>query len=166
MKIYHGSTVEVSKPTIISSEKGRDFGEGFYTTPIKEQAERWAKRKQLIEKKFGDDGAKAIVSVYEYDGKVDKLKTKDFPEASEEWLDMVLACRGKVDYKHGLDIVSGKIADDSVGETVTFVMQGIMRKEDALKRLKFQKINSQIAFCTAKALKHISFEKSYEVKVK
>ncbi len=55
------------------------------------------------------------------------------------------------------------IPNDNVGETVSYVMQGIMRKEDALERLKFEKINNQIAFCSDKALKEISFVRSYKL---
>ena len=43
-----------------------------------------------------------------------------------EWLDMVLACRSNLSFTHNYDIVIGKIADDNVGETVSYVMQGIM----------------------------------------
>ena len=46
MTLYHGSSVEVKDPKIITSEIGRDFGFAFYLTPIKDQAERMAKRKQ------------------------------------------------------------------------------------------------------------------------
>ena len=81
-----------------------------------------------------------------------------------DWLELVVNCRSKVDYIHGFDVVEGKIADDTVGETVLFVLEGVMRKEDAIERLKYQKINSQIAFCTEKALKHLKYVKSYEVK--
>lgn len=45
MIVYHGSTVEITKPLIFTNEIGRDFGFAFYTTDIKEQAERWAVRK-------------------------------------------------------------------------------------------------------------------------
>ena len=69
---------------------------------------------------------------------------KEFSGASLEWLELVVNCRGNIDFKHGYDIVSGKIANDNVGETVSYVMQGIMRKEDAVERLKFEKINNQI----------------------
>ena len=48
MILYHGSDVEVKTPEIIKTEKGRDFGFAFYLTPIREQAERMAKRKQRI----------------------------------------------------------------------------------------------------------------------
>lgn len=63
-------------------------------------------------------------------------------------------------------IVCGKIANDNVGETVSYVMQGIMRKEDAVERLKFEKINNQIAFCGIAALKELAFIESYIVEVK
>ena len=77
---------------------------------------------------------------------------------------MILICRQNPRFWHGYDIVEGKIADDTVGETVLFVANGTMRKEDALERLKFQKINSQIAFCSEESLVGLKFIKSYEVK--
>ena len=80
-----------------------------------------------------------------------------------DWLDFVVRCRSDLDFKHGFDIVSGKIADDKVGETVEYVLAGIMRKEDAVERLKFEKINNQTCFCTAPALKTIHFKESYVV---
>lgn len=44
MKVYHGSYVAVPYPELIHSRENVDFGKGFYTTPIYEQAEQWAKR--------------------------------------------------------------------------------------------------------------------------
>ena len=87
----------------------------------------------------------------------------EFSGASMEWLDMVVHCRSNPKYRHSYDIVTGKIANDNVGETVSFVIQGIMRREDAIERLKFEKINNQIAFCTEKALSQIHFIRSYTV---
>ncbi len=81
--------------------------------------------------------------------------------ASVEWLDLVVTCRSRTDYSHGYDIVEGKIANDNVGETVSYVMQGIMRKEDAIERLRFEQINNQIAFCTEAALRTLHFQNSY-----
>ena len=159
MILYHGSDVEVKKPKIIQAEKGRDFGCAFYLTPIKEQAERMAKRKQKLTK-----SNKAIVSVYEWDENKKDILYKCFDKPDLEWLDMIIKCRTNSSFKHGFDIVEGKIADDSVGETILFVIDGVIKKEDAIKRLKFQKINSQIAFCSEESLKLIKFSKSYEVK--
>lgn len=159
MVLYHGSNVEVKNPKIIPSDIGRDFGFAFYLTPIKEQAERMAKRKQKQSK-----SNTAIVSVFEWDENKKDLKYKCFPNPDLEWLEIVIKCRSNLKYTHGYDVVEGKIADDSVGETILFVLDGTIKKEDALERLKFQKINSQIAFCSEEALKRLSFVKSYEVK--
>ena len=38
-----------------------------------------------------------------------------------------------------------------------------MRREDAIERLRFEKINNQIAFCTEAALRELKFVKSVEV---
>ena len=157
MILYHGSNVIVKTPKIITSEVGRDFGFAFYLTPIKEQAERMAKRKQRINK----DGH-AIVSVFEWNENKSDINFKCFDKPNLEWLEMIIKCRSDIKYKHGFDVVEGKIADDSVGETILFVLEGVMKKEDALEKLKFQKINSQIAFCSEKSLKDLTFVNSYE----
>ena len=91
------------------------------------------------------------------------LKYKLFKNPDLEWLDMIIECRTNPSFAHVYDIVEGKIADDSVGETILFVIDGVIKKEDALERLKFQKINSQIAFCTDKSLELLKFTNSYEV---
>ena len=158
MILYHGSNVEVKNPKIISADKGRDFGFAFYLTPIKEQAEKMAKRKQ------GQLGGKPIVSVFNWNEDKTNLKLKKFKDADMDWLEMIVKCRSDLKYKHGYDVVEGKIADDTVGETILFVLNGVMRKEDALERLKFQKINSQIAFCSQQSLTSLTFVESYEVK--
>lgn len=159
MILYHGSNVEVKNPIIITSDKGRDFGFGFYLTPIKEQAERMAERKVKIEA-----SGSPIISVFEWDEKIESLKYKCFSKPDLEWLEMIIKCRSDIKFKHDFDIVEGKIADDSVGETVLFVLDGVIKKEEAVERLKYQKINSQIAFCTEKSLKGLIFIKSYMVK--
>ena len=167
MILYHGSTVEVKSPAIITSDIGRDFGAAFYTTDIKAQAERWAIRRAKFARKSGATSSNAIVSVYEFDESAAKtdLRTRDFAVVSMAWLDMVVQCRTRVLYKHGFDIVSGKIANDSVGETVSYVVAGIMPKEIAIEKLKFQQINNQIAFCTPAALKYLHFVSSYRLEV-
>ena len=125
MLLYHGSDVAIQKPRIIRTEKGRDFGCAFYLTPIKEQAERMAKRKQRMNRSDS-----AFVSVFEYEAKEKNMKVKRFLKADVEWLEMIIKCRTNPSFVHGYDIVEGKIADDSVGETVLFVIEGIIKKEE------------------------------------
>lgn len=165
MILYHGSYAEIEKPEILTQEKGRDFGFGFYTTTIKQQAERWAIRTARLRSRYTNKNENAVVNLYEFDEEFAKsLKTKTFPDASIEWMDFVIKCRTDLNYKHGFDIVSGKIANDNVGETIQYVLAGIMRKEDAVERLRFEKINDQICFCTAEGLKTIVYKESYIVK--
>ncbi|MCD7804195.1 MAG: DUF3990 domain-containing protein [Oscillospiraceae bacterium] len=164
MLVYHGTTLEIQQPKIVTSEIGRDFGFAFYTTDIKEQAERWAIRRAKILSRNSGKREQAVVNIYEW-SESNTLKEKIFNEASLDWLDIVVQCRSNVNYTHGYDIVIGKIANDNVGETVSYVVQGIMRKEDAVERLKFEKINNQIAFCTEASLAELTFVESYIVEV-
>lgn len=163
MILYHGSNVEVKVPKIIQNDKGRDFGCAFYLTPIKEQAERMAIRKRRQIEKI-EKNVNAIVSVFEWNGNTDSFKYKKFDKADLEWLDFIIKCRTNPLFKHGYDIVEGKIADDSVGETVLLCVNKFITKDEAVNKLKFQKINSQIAFCSDDALSDLVFVNSYEVK--
>lgn len=162
MILYHGSWEEVREPQVIVSELGRDFGFAFYTTDIQAQAERWAIRKAAIESRRKKRMIRPVVNVYEWDeASSSHLSIKRFDAPDLDWLDMVVRCRGDISFRHPYDIVVGKIADDDVGETVSYVMQGIMRREDAVQRLRFEKINNQIAFCTEAALGSLRFLKRY-----
>ena len=67
MILYHGSTLEVLQPRILKSEIGRDFGFAFYTTDIQAQAERWARRRAMIESRRTKAEVQPVVSVYEWD---------------------------------------------------------------------------------------------------
>lgn len=162
MILYHGSTIAIEHPRILENEVGRDFGFAFYTTDIREQAIRWAKRKAMIANKQTGENNFPVISVYDWK-MTPSLHIKEFQNASIEWLDMILRCRSDINYCHNYDIVIGKIANDNVGETVSYVQQGIMRKEDAIERLKFEKINNQIAFCTEKALETLFYRESFRV---
>lgn len=162
MLVYHGTILEIKEPKIITTEIGCDFGFAFYTTDIKEQAERWALRRAMIQSRKSKANVSAVVNIYEWERDVN-TDILEFDGASMEWLDMVVSCRSNLSFRHDHDIVIGKIADDNVGETVAYVIQGIMRKEDAIERLKFEKINNQIAFCSERSLKQLKFIKSYIV---
>lgn len=162
MLVYHGTTLEIKEPKIITTEIGRDFGFAFYTTDIKEQAERWAIRRAKILSRKSQNSVSAVVNIFDWERDI-ASDILEFDGASMEWLDMVVSCRSDLSYKHEHDIVIGKIANDNVGETVAYVVQGIMRKEDAIERLKFEKINNQIAFCSERSLKQLKFIKSYIV---
>ena len=48
MIVYHGSSKTVRQPDILHSYRALDFGRGFYVTTVREQAERWARRKAAL----------------------------------------------------------------------------------------------------------------------
>ncbi|MDD3367302.1 MAG: DUF3990 domain-containing protein [Lachnospiraceae bacterium] len=165
MIVYHGSTERVENPEIRISEIGRDFGFAFYTTDIEDQARRWAVRRAKIAERREKAVCRAVINRYDWDEKAasKELRVMRFSGPSAQWLDMVLQCRSDILYKHQYDIVIGNIANDNVGETVSYVMQGIMRREDAIERLKFEKINNQIAFCSQKSLQYLKYVETVEV---
>jgi len=159
MILYHGGTDVVETPQLIFGERGRDFGVGFYTTDIYEQALKWAARQGQIR------GKQATLNTYEFDeDRAEKdLAFKKFTEYSIEWLNFVVSNRSKLQPKHDFDIVFGKIANDDVGETVQAVLDGLMPLDFALQRLKFMPANNQYAFCTERALSYIKFSDAQKV---
>ena len=163
MTIYHGSTLSIDNPIIDQLNVGRDFGPAFYTTTIQEQAERWAKRKCITYKTSAN--INPIVSVYDFNIEAAKtnLNVLEFTEASMEWLDLVMRCRKESDFKHSYDIVIGQVADDRVGTVVNLVTDGVLSKEEALPKIRFQHDNNQIAFCSTNALQYIKFLRSYSI---
>lgn len=89
MKLYHGSTVIVEQPRILTDLRALDFGSGFYLTSNEEQARRWSKvvaRRRRTTKSF--------LNIYELDDSYnDVLRTLLFSAADGEWLDFVVANR-------------------------------------------------------------------------
>ena len=143
MNIYHGSTVVVDKPTIITTKFNKDFYFGFYCTRFKEQAVRWATR-------FGD----GVVNQYEYTENK-KLKILIFPEMTEEWLDFIAACRTGT--PHGYDIVEGPMADDTIYNYVQGFLDGKYTRDMFWSLARFKKPTHQISFHTDAALNTLKF---------
>jgi len=153
MKIYHGGTDIVNAPRIIKAYTGRDFGAGFYTTSIRGQAAKWAVR-QAQYRRIDE----AILNTYELDeAALSILNVRTFDGYVMEWLDFVISCRQDAAFKHGYDLVIGKIANDDVGETVQAVVDGLTSKEFALSRLAYMHANDQICLSTESALKYLRF---------
>lgn len=83
--LYHGSIVEVGKPTIVQSKRLLDFGIGFYLTSDYKQAQRWADRTANRRQ----EGNPAI-SVFSIEKKnLEKFKLLIFEAADKEWLEYV-----------------------------------------------------------------------------
>ena len=139
--VYHGSALEVSKPLVALGRPNLDFGQGFYVSNLREQAERWAAR--IATRRM----EKPVLNVYEFD--VDAAKRDyrylKFDAYDKAWLDFIVANRkGKMLWKD-YDVVEGGVANDNVIDTVEDYMRGRMSAEAALVELSKHRPNNQ--FC-------------------
>ncbi|MCL1927425.1 MAG: DUF3990 domain-containing protein [Treponema sp.] len=132
MIIYHGSAADIIKPDLSFARDRTDFGRGFYTTPIKEQAYKWAKR-------FQRRSGKSYVSLYEINETVirNDCLILEFAGYSDEWIDFVITCRNGND-KSDYDVVIGGVANDKVFNTIELYFDGLIEKSEALRRLKYE----------------------------
>ena len=158
MILYHGSYVQVSKPDLSFSRKELDFGTGFYTTSIKEQAEKWSL-------KFKKRHEQSMISTYEFDEKIiDKIRALKFNSYSEEWLDFVVLCRMGKNLEENYDLIIGGIANDDVFNTLQLFLDKLIPKQETLKRLQYEKPNIQYCFKNQSIIDaHLHFTGSYQI---
>ena len=160
MRVYHGSNVEVRKPSLRISRKKTDFGRGFYTTTQKEQAEHWTSIKIDRAKK-----GRRIVSVFEVDDELlvnPELKIREFNGPDEEWLNFVVDSRRGIG--HDYDLVFGPVANDKVFTVVNLYESGVLDAPAAIAELKAYKTYNQLSFHTPRVIQALRFVESYEVK--
>lgn len=146
MTVYHGGYRPVEKPEIIKGRFNKDFGDGFYCTVMREQAERWARR-----------NATPVVSCYDV-RLAEGLDIVDFKAMTDEWLDFIVACRSGVAHSH--DIVIGAMANDQIYNYVGDFIDGVITREQFWGLMKFKYPTHQMAFCTSAALACLSFRGS------
>lgn len=160
MRLYHGSTYIVEKPSLEILNFKTDFGKGFYTTTDIEQAKRWTQIKKKRLKELNNE--KGYINIYEYIEN-DELKILDFLGATEEWLDFVYKNRKSSQLLHNYDIVKGPVADDNLYATLKLYEKNYASKEETIKALKTYKLINQISFHTERALKCIRYIGTEEV---
>lgn len=153
MEIYHGSLVIVEKPEIRISDRFLDFGCGFYTTSSLTQASRWGEK---LRSRSGEKSSFVSIYAFDYEKARKDLTVVEFPDATEKWLRFVCDNRGGRSLEK-YDIVIGPVADDSVYEVVRLFELGAYDKDEALKRLKIEKLFNQILFHTGKSLDYLKY---------
>lgn len=157
MKLYHGSTVTVKRPSLRPGRTNTDFGKGFYTTTDYEQAARWARiRRERASAEY------AIVSVYDIDDNLlqrSDLSIMEYHGATEAWLNFVVANRRSAPL-HDYDLVLGPVANDNLYATISMYENGQLSVEAAIVQLKTHKLFNQVSFHTPMALSHLRFTES------
>lgn len=145
MIVWHGSNVPVGQPDTMHSRARVDFGQGFYVTPIREQACRLCARYLRL-------GQAPFLSRYVLDeAALGRFTVLRFPCYDDSWLEFVLSCRRGLD-RTSWDVVWGGVANDKVFNTVELFFNGLIQKDEALRRLRFAAANEQICFRTQAAI--------------
>ncbi|MCR5077612.1 MAG: DUF3990 domain-containing protein [Prevotella sp.] len=151
MRLYHGTNIDFDTIDLSKSFPFKDFGQGFYLSEIRSQAERMAKRK------CNTLGGKPIVQEYEFDESWlhnKDIKTLIFENTTPEWAKFIFNNRSRDrNFHHDYDIVVGPIADDGVAFLISQYQAGAITLPQFTRMLKFRKLNSQYFFGTAEALR-------------
>ena len=168
-RIYHGSDEVVSAVDLLKGEPKKDFGQGFYTTTDRIQAEKFARLKT---NRVG--GTKGHVSVFAFK-KQPGLRIKRFISSNEEWFDFVLHNRGyyrlsSFKMPEVFDIIIGPVANDAVGTVLNLFVSGtygnpdtLEAKKTAIRLLLTQKLHDQVFFATEPAIAGLTFIEVYDV---
>ncbi len=154
MILYHGSNQPIYKIDLSQGKKFKDFGQGFYTTHLKEQAQYWSKR---IADRFG--GAPTVTEFeFDLDGALTSgLNVKVFDEPDIEWALFVMANRNQSgeEFHHDYDIVIGPVADDKMARLFGLYEMEIIDLDAVVAGLIYKNINSQYFFATEESLRYL-----------
>ena len=151
LSLFHGTIHKFDEINLSKSHNRRDFGTGFYTTVLEQQAIDWAYRLSLRKKT-----QKYYVYHYTFEERSD-LNIKRFTSLDEEWLEFIKENRHKGGCLHNYDVVIGPVADDNTMETVQLYIAGILSAKESVERLRYNKINNQVSFHTKKALETLKY---------
>lgn len=160
IRLYHGSDQEISEIDLTRGLPDKDFGQGFYLTHLRHQAERMA-----LSKCSRSQGKTPTVTVYEFDdeeARRQKLRMKVFDKPTEDWAKFVSENRhaSRTGFTHQYDIVIGPIANDSMAMQFRLYEQGYITLRQLARKITFPKDNSQHFFATERA---VSLLKKVEV---
>ena len=158
LRLFHGTVYDFRNIDLDKSHNRRDFGRGFYTTILPDQAREWAYRLSLRKKV-------SHYYVYQYlFTEPDHLKILRFDTLNREWLEFVRQNRSQGGLTHDYDVVIGPVADDNTMETVQLYISGILTAEEAIERLRYNKVNNQVSFHTMESLQYLRYvgRKCYE----
>lgn len=159
MLLYHGSNTDIKNINLAMCRPYKDFGQGFYLSALKTQAEKMAMRVARIY------GGVPFLNVYEIDdlfAQIKDLKVKDFgTETSEEWARFVRNNRNRrfsdfsdpecnFDFKY--DVVIGPVADDDMALLFRQFENGMITFENMLRDLAYKETSNQYFFHTQKAI--------------
>ena len=146
MILYHGSNQDFNDVDLSKSKDKRDFGKGFYTTTIKEQALQWGYN---MFNRLGGDGI--YLYTFEFTPS-SNLLSRRFSKISDDWFDFILSNRTIGGLQHDFDFVQGPVANDKTVLTITGFIDGLYSRKEAMQRLRYSKTNDQVSLHTEEAV--------------
>lgn len=134
MKLYHVSDRSIPRPDVHYGRVNADFGQGFYLTPEREFALRWA-------------GEKAVLNSCELE--LEGLRVRRF-QRDADWFSYIFRNRRGQD---GLDadVILGPIANDTIFDTMGVLSSGFFAPKEALALLRIGPAYTQLALKTERA---------------
>ena len=178
MYLYHGSYCEVQIPDIRQCARYKDFGQGFYVTTSRKQAENFAKisvRRAIANGIVNADRRYGMISVFHFSF-IEGLTIKMYPTADAEWLHCIVGHRKTKTFSDVVyqlkqfDVIGGKIANDNTNATITTYMAGgfgevgTKSAEDiCISLLLPERLQNQFCFGTDEAFKSLTFVESEQI---
>lgn len=165
MILYHGTNTNIQSVNLKLCRPYKDFGRGFYTTELLEQAQKMARRVARI---YGGD---PVVNIYNIDDgfmENSNLNIKDFGKfPSESWALFVMNNRNRffMDFKSAdcnldckYDIVRGAVADDDMTMLFRQYQNELISFDALIKGMIFKEATSQYSFHTERAVQLLKKE--------
>ena len=158
MILYHGTNADFAAIDLSQCAPYKDFGTGFYTTTLLDQASAMAKRKSRI---FG--GAPVVLS-FEVPDELLSLKNfrvLDFPSTGQDWAVFIMNNRNRdfkdissplsnLDLKY--DVVHGPVANDTLTTLISRYKRGFIDVNLLLKEMEYSAPSDQYSFHTPAAI--------------
>lgn len=144
--LYHTGFHPRPKPDIRAGRKNADFGQGYYLTPDRDFAERWAMARR---------GETTYINIYELETAGLRLLelTRD-----ETWFDYIFQNRaGAADAMAEYDVILGPIANDTIYDLMGMTTSGFLDRETSLRILGLGPIYLQIVIKTDRAAEQLNW---------
>ena len=138
--VYHGGTEKIEQPHCKLGRVNLDFGQGFYVTDLKEQAQTWVNNMARSRKRI------PVLNRYIMDREsiIRTYRCKIFTAYDKEWLEFIVVNRQGLNEAQKYDYVEGGVANDRVVDTVNLYIAGLMEMETALRELSKHQPNNQM----------------------
>lgn len=156
MILFHGTNTEITEIDLQKCRPYKDFGRGFYLTPILEQATRMAYRVARI---YGGNPRVCTFDVDET--RLSALRVCRFDAPSEMWARFVINNRNRFfnpaeddnsNHDNKYDVVIGPVANDDLALLFRQFSSGYISNDTLVHEMTFKKLTFQVSFHTDKAI--------------